>query len=171
MTLRTIETGVFRAAALALGLAFTNSQALAQSAPSSGPFVNLSGSWAGGGTIKLADGTSERIRCRAAYSLSNEGVSLQQNLRCASDSYTFEIESAVRYNEGGGVISGTWRETTRNVGGFASGPASTGRMKARVESAGFKAEMEVITVGDTQTVTIQAEDAEVTDVAIELKRR
>jgi hypothetical protein len=145
--------------------------ALAQSGPTTGPFVNLPGTWAGEGRIALADGSSEPIRCRAEYSLSNEGVSLAQKLRCASDSYKFEIEAAVRYNEGGGVISGTWKETTRNVGGFASGPASTGRMKARVESASFKAEMEVVTQGDTQSVTIAAENADVTEVAIELRKR
>jgi membrane associated rhomboid family serine protease len=31
----------------------------------SGPFAGLSGNWSGGGTVALAGGPRERIRCRA----------------------------------------------------------------------------------------------------------
>ena len=31
----------------------------------SGPFAGLAGSWNGGGTVTLDDGSTERIRCRA----------------------------------------------------------------------------------------------------------
>jgi hypothetical protein len=97
--------------------------ALALGPAAADPFAGLAGSWSGGGTLTASDGTRERIRCRATYEVTEAGVGLQQRLRCASDSYRFEVESDVRYNEGAGLISGTWRETTRDVGGRASGPA------------------------------------------------
>ena len=33
----------------------------------SGPFAGMAGSWSGGGTVTLDDGSTERIRCRATY--------------------------------------------------------------------------------------------------------
>jgi hypothetical protein len=151
--------GIVTAAGL---LAFGSVQARAD------PFAGLSGSWSGGGTIETSDGTRERIRCRATYEVA--GAELQQQLRCASDSYRFEVESTVRYNKDAGLISGTWRETTREVGGRATGPARDGRLKARVEGPGFAADLEVVTQGDRQSVTIRADNADVTEVRVELRR-
>src|SRR5689334_15075841 len=49
----------------------------------SGPFAGLAGSWHGGGTVSLDDGSTERIRCRASYAVS--GPSMELTLTCASD--------------------------------------------------------------------------------------
>src|SRR5215217_4710332 len=87
------------------------------------PFAGLAGSWAGSGTIGTSNGTRERIRCRASYAVSVGGSNLQLSLRCASDSYRFELNSDVRY--AAGEISGNWSEVTRGIGGSLSGIAST----------------------------------------------
>jgi hypothetical protein len=100
-----------------------------------GPFAGLAGSWAGSGTIGMSNGTRERIRCRASYAVSGGGSSLQLSLRCASDSYRFELNSNVRY--AAGDISGNWSEATRGVGGSLSGNASMSDIRARVEGPGF----------------------------------
>src|ERR1700686_2562456 len=93
--------------------------ALSLSAPSlnaqSALFTNLAGSWSGEGRVDLQDGTSERIRCRASYSVGDGGSTLQQQLRCASDNYRFEVSSSVQSQ--GGARSGSWSEPTRNVTG------------------------------------------------------
>ena len=47
-----------------------------------GPFAGLSGSWSGGGFIRLASGQRERLRCRAKYQVAENGTRLQQSLRC-----------------------------------------------------------------------------------------
>jgi hypothetical protein len=60
-----------------------------------GPFLGLSGHWSGAGTVTMTDGTTERIRCKAAYAVNATGKAVQQTLRCASDSYRFEISSNV----------------------------------------------------------------------------
>jgi hypothetical protein len=54
---------------------------------SDGPFLGLSGSWSGAGTITMTNGATERIRCKATYAVNATGKAVQQTLRCASDSY------------------------------------------------------------------------------------
>ena len=73
----------WKSAAYALGLSLLPLPALAQGA---GPFGGLAGAWSGGGTISLAGGASERIRCRAVYNVGGGGRQLQLSIRCASDS-------------------------------------------------------------------------------------
>ena len=62
----------------------------------SGPFSGMAGSWSGSGTITTSAG-SERLRCRVRYVVTSGGATLQQDLRCASDSYRFDVRSDVTY--------------------------------------------------------------------------
>src|ERR1700681_3438137 len=78
----------------------------------SGPFAGMAGNWSGAGTVTLDDGSTERIRCRAAYAGWRGGNGLQQPLTCASDSYKFNLASNVIAQ--GGALSGTWSESSRN---------------------------------------------------------
>jgi hypothetical protein len=135
---------------------------------SAGPFAGLSGSWSGGGTVTLANGTSERIRCRASYAVGGGGNNLQQQLRCASDSYTFQLHGNVAHS--GGQISGTWSEATRNIGGNVSGRASAGHVQAIILGPAFAANLSVTTRGDRQSVSIRSEGTEVANVSISLSR-
>ena len=61
----------------------------------SGPFTGFNGSWSGNGTVVLSNGTTERIRCRASYNVNSTGLGLKQTLRCASDSYKFDLSTDV----------------------------------------------------------------------------
>ena len=158
-------------AALAAALLLLASPTVAQrAAPAAGggPFAGLAGTWQGNGTITLAGGNNERIRCRATYNVENDGNSLAQNLRCASDSYRFDLTSAVRSQ--GGSLSGNWSESTRNLAGNVSGSASSGQIQARVSSPGFSADLSVSTRGNTQAVTISSSNAELQGVNIMMRR-
>jgi hypothetical protein len=158
------------ALALASGVAFL----VATFAPVShaqravGPFLGLAGAWNGSGRIEMQSGTSERIRCRARYSVSQAGEVLAQDLRCASDSYKFDVNSTSQSN--GGSLSGTWTELTRNVIGTLSGRASGGSIQARVTALGFSAGLTVNTAGNTQSVTIVPEGNEIRSVVVTMKR-
>src|ERR1039458_4983938 len=66
----------------------------------SGPFAGFNGAWSGNGTVALSDGTTERIRCKADYKVDGTGLGLKQTLRCASDSYKFDLSSDVRLEIG-----------------------------------------------------------------------
>jgi hypothetical protein len=141
-------------------------------APSSraetGPFAGLAGNWSGGGTVALAGGARERIRCRAHYSVGGGGNNLQQSLRCASDSYRFDLSSNVRYQ--GGQITGTWSETSRNVQGVLYGQAQSGRINVNVTGPAFVANLSLSTQGDRQSVTINSAGAQVAGASITMHR-
>lgn len=63
-------------------------------------FVGLGGAWSGTGTISLSDGAKERIRCKASYVVGRGDARLQQSLRCASDSYRFDLTSDLVSQQG-----------------------------------------------------------------------
>jgi len=139
---------VLRAAGIAAALMLSVSAGHAQSRP----FAGLDGAWSGSGTISLSDGSSERIRCRANYKVDGTGLSLKQTLRCASDSYKFDLSSEVTSQ--GERISGNWTEASRNIVGNLQGTAGGGRVDVVVEAPGFTASLLMRTNGNKQTVQI-----------------
>ena len=54
----------------------------------------------------------------------------------------------------GGVLSGTWSESTRNVTGTIEGRASAGVFNVVASSAGFSANLSLTTHGNKQSVSI-----------------
>ena len=82
---------------------------LAAAQAAENPFAHFTGSWAGQGKITVQNGSSERIRCRGTYRAGETGTTLSISLRCASDSYKFELASDVTYD--GGAITGSWNES------------------------------------------------------------
>ena len=138
---------------------------------SAGPFERLAGQWAGSGTIDLSNGTREPIRCRAAYDVLAERHNLQLNIRCASDSYNFDLYSSAVL--AGHAVSGTWSESTHGVGGTISGTAEGDHIQVRAESPGFTATLGLATHGDRQSVLIRTADpnAGIKGATIGLRRR
>jgi len=158
----------FRAAVLAAAIALTAVPRGALSAES--PFSALSGSWSGDGTIKKTDGGSERIRCRSTYNPAT-GSKLQLRLRCASDSYNFDLTANVAYE--GGAISGTWSESTRQATGSLQG-RSTGngrQIQAIARGIIFTANLTMNTRGDKQSITILAPGTDIAQVDIALNKQ
>src|SRR6202158_5982533 len=155
-----------RGAAFAVAFLLLSAQAHAQGA---GPFASLPGAWSGGGIISLASGANERIRCRAAYDVGSGGRALQLNIRCASDSYNFDLAGSVVYQ--GGAITGTWSESTRGVGGTVSGRAGGNQIQAYAQGSGFSARLSMATHGNRQSVEIRPTGADITAVSIALARR
>jgi hypothetical protein len=133
-----------------------------------GPFSGLDGQWTGGGHIKLSDGTQERIRCRASYAVGNGGTMLQQALRCASDSYNFELRSDVESH--GSRISGNWNELTRNIGGTVSGHGRSGHIDVAINNPNFSASLTLSSHGDHQSVTIRSKGTAFAGATVSLRR-
>ncbi|MGA9090594.1 MAG: hypothetical protein WB420_15985 [Bradyrhizobium sp.] len=139
-----------KSAAVSAALMLSVSTGHAQSRP----FAGFDGAWSGNGTISLSDGTSERIRCRADYKVNGTGLGLKQNLRCASDSYKFDLSSDVTSQ--GDRISGNWNESSRNIFGNLQGTAGGGRIDVLVEAPGFTASLTLRASGNRQTVLISS---------------
>lgn len=137
-------------------------------AEQAGPFAALPGSWAGSGTISMSNGANERIRCRAAYALPGSR-DLRLNLRCASDSYTFNLIGDL-HSEGAG-FSGSWTETTRNASGSISGRAAGSQIEATAKGGSFAANLLLVTRRDRQSVSIRAAGTDIAGVDIALNRQ
>lgn len=131
-----------------------------------GPFNSFNGAWSGTGTVSLSDGSKERIRCKAHYKVDGSGNGLSQTLRCASDSYKFDLSSDVTSSQSG-TVTGRWSEASRNIFGELRGRASDGRIEVFVEAAGFAANLTVTTHGNKQSVSIDSK-GEIRGVSITL---
>ena len=107
-------------------------------------------------------------RCRANYNVGENGTRLVQSLRCASDSYRFDVNSNIVSE--GGTLSGSWTETSRNASGSVSGRVSGGQIQARIDGAGFSAQLTLSTRGDRQSVTIESPGHDITEVSVALTR-
>ncbi|MEO8316904.1 MAG: hypothetical protein ABJA75_08035 [Bradyrhizobium sp.] len=132
---------------------FIGTLAASTSHAQSSTFAGLAGSWSGGGTVSLDDGSSERIRCRATYQVT--GPTMDMNLTCASDAYKFNLRAAV--SAAGGDVTGTWSETSRNVGGSIQGRGANGSFQVVAQAAGFNANIGFRTTGNKQTISMKAD--------------
>jgi hypothetical protein len=119
----------------------------------SSAFAGMAGTWSGGGTVSLDDGSSERIRCRATYKVS--GASMDMSLTCASDAYKFNLLAAVVAQ--GGEVTGNWSETSRNVGGSIQGRGASGSFQVIAQAAGFNSSISLKTTGNKQAIAMKAD--------------
>jgi hypothetical protein len=156
----------------AAAAALSTAMLLPSSSPSyaDGAFAGFAGQWSGSGTITIAsnDGTNnERIRCRGQYTTSSGNNAVSINLRCASDSYRFDLASEVRSN--GGQLSGSWTESSRGVNGVVEGRVSGGQVTASVQTNGYVATFNISTRGNRQSIAI-ASKGELRAVNISLSK-
>lgn len=156
MTKSLSVAGAVRVAGLALALCLPVLGPVQAQGPA--PFQRLAGQWSGSGTIDLASGARERIRCRAAYDVLDRQNNLQLNIRCASESFNFDLRASAIY--AGGAISGTWSEGTRNVAGTISGRASGEHVEVLATTPSFSASLSLTTRGNRQSVFIRPQDAQ-----------
>ena len=157
---------MFRGAAWALTiLCFVGGDGNAQRAATQGssssasPFGQLAGNWSGSGTIDLSSGRHEPIKCRASYDVLEEQNKLQLNIHCASDSYNFDLRGSATY--AAGAITGNWSESTRNAAGTLSGKVEGVGFQVVAKGPTFTANLNLVTRGDKQSVTIKSQDAQV----------
>ena len=138
---------------MAVAVLFVTAVASSESKAQSGPFAPLAGSWSGGGTVTLDDGSTERIRCRAKYA--PVGPTMEMSLTCASDAYKFNLGANVRAE--GSAITGSWSEASRNISGSLQGRGTGGNFEVVASTAGFNANIGLRTSGSKQSVTIRAD--------------
>ena len=134
------------------------------------PFAQLAGGWSGAGTIDLANGRHEPIKCRASYDVLETQNKLQLNIHCASESYNFDLRASAAYS--GDAITGNWSESTRNAAGTLSGKVEGAGFRVVAKGPTFRANMNLVTQGNKQSVTIKSQDekAEVQGATITLQR-
>lgn len=132
---------------------FVTAAASSESHAQVSPFAPMAGTWSGGGTVVLDDGSTERIRCRAKYA--PIGPTMELSLTCASDAYKFNLSANVRAE--GSAIVGSWSEASRNISGSLQGRGGGGNFEVVASAASFNANIALRTSGNRQTVTIRAD--------------
>ena len=118
--------------------------------------------------LLVAGGPQRQVRSKSGsldehVDLAAARGALQQTLRCASDSYKFDLTSNVTSN--GNRISGSWSEASRNIVGNLQGTAGGGQINVAVETVGFSAHLTLRTNGNKQTVQISSQ-GDIRDVSI-----
>lgn len=122
-------------------------------ADTASPFKDLPGRWVGDGRLGFKEGKFEAVKCRATYFLSDDGIELKQNVRCASASGNVEVKSEIKHNAG--ALTGTWNELIYNLGGDLSGQVTPTGFRITVRGEGLTANMEVIVREGKQIIEIQ----------------
>ena len=95
--------------------------------------------------------TTDRPSASAAVA----GAAMNMTLTCASDAYKFNLQASVV--DQGGVVAGTWTESSRNVGGSLQGRGGGGNFEVLASAAGFNANILLRTVGTKQSVVMRAD--------------
>jgi 3D (Asp-Asp-Asp) domain-containing protein len=165
MPFPSIKSGLF---AVTTAFALSLPVAAAAQAQKPGPFAALAGNWTGTGTIAMANGSKERIRCRSAYEVDASGTKVDLQLRCASDSYRFELQGSVVYQNG--EILGNWKETTRGVAGNVTGSIKGNQIDVRAAGQTFTALLSLVTRADQQTISIRSPGSEMSEALITQNR-
>jgi hypothetical protein len=143
---------------------------LAYSAPhaiaADGPLAHFAGNYTGNGKITVKDGTSERIRCRSTNTATGSGLNL--SMRCASDSYKFDLGSELTAS--GNEISGSWNETTRGVTGSLSGRINGSTIQATANAVGVTAGIAIHSSAHSLSVSIRSPGSEVSEVSVSMAK-
>ena len=159
------KSGKVTAAALLIGVGMGLSVADAQPA---GTFKWLEGGWDGAGTVDMQNGTAERIRCRATYTVAGAGHEMGLTLTCASEAYKFDLEARV-VADGTGAITGTWSESSRNVTGNLRGRGANGSFQVTASGPSFSANISLATHGNRQSIVMRP-DSQFRGASIALSR-
>jgi hypothetical protein len=132
-----------------------------------GPFTGMAGNWSGPGSITVS-GARERLRCRANYNVSNSGSTVDMNIRCASDSYKFDLQGGVNYVNG--AVTGTWSESAHGAAGTISGTASGGVVRVSAAGPYFSALLSMNTRGNSQSISLTSPGSQISSVTISLSK-
>ena len=137
-------------------------------AQAASPFGELNGTWSGAGRIKLEDGKTEALKCKAFYLPKGGGAELGLALRCASASNKIELRANL--TSSGNRISGNWEERAFNAAGTVSGSASDNRINLSIDGGGFNGSMAVTTRGKSQEISVSTQGIALRGVNVNLQR-
>jgi hypothetical protein len=142
---------VFARAAAGTGLAAALLFGTPMAASHASDFNTMAGAWTGNGTISV-NNNKERLRCRANYNVSNNGTTVDLQIRCASDSYKFDLQGGV--NSLNGNITGTWSESAHGAAGEIAGTVH----------------LSLRTTGNTQSVALNSPGSQISSVTMALSK-
>jgi hypothetical protein len=141
-----------RGAALGLFMAALSLGFAAGPARADSLFDMLAGTWSGSGQIRLDNGKTEALKCRAFYTQKDQG-GLGLAIRCASASNKIELRASL--NQARGEVDGMWEERTFNAAGTVKGKMSASRINLAITGGSFSGSMNVSVIGSRHSVSIE----------------
>lgn len=143
-----------------LGLAFAADGARATQ------IEGMNGYWSGNGSVVLANGNTERVKCAVTYRISENGTQIRQTMRCASADYKIDALAELRVK--GERVSGSWEEKTYSATGEVSGKFADNAFALNIKGANFSAAMNVSLSDCKQNISISPQGLDVTRISIGL---
>jgi hypothetical protein len=159
-----IEQMQLRATAAALAL----TAAMTATAAPAGSIEEMSGYWSGNGSVVLASGNTERVKCAVTYKVNDGGTQIKQSMRCASADYN--INASADLNVKGQSVTGSWEEKTYSAVGEVTGRYSGSNMTLSIKGATFTAAMNLTLSNCKQSISITPLGLDVTRISIGLQK-
>lgn len=131
------------------------------------PLGELPGRWSGTGSIKLANGTAETVKCVATYFISG-GVNITQNLRCASPSYKIDTKASLAVR--GGQVTGQWEERQYAQTGAVSGRMTSHGFNLLISGPQFTAALQLTSTACKQSLSITPKGFDISRISIGLAK-
>ena len=155
-----VAAGALRglACAVALGLVTTTAYSAVN-------LQDMAGYWTGNGKVVLANGSSESVKCVVTYKVASSSV--RQNIRCASQGFSFN-GTAEREVAQGGAVTGNWTENTYSAKGDITGRTTDKGFSLAISGATFTAVMDATTTACRQTLDIVPKGLDVTRISLGL---
>jgi hypothetical protein len=142
--------------------------ALAATVAAAGPIDEMSGYWSGNGTVVLASGNPERVKCAVTYKIGEGSTQIKQSMRCASGDYS--INASAELNVKGAQVSGSWEEKTYAAVGQVTGRYSGSDLVLSIQGANFTAAMSVSLSACKQSINITPKGLDVTRISLALTK-
>lgn len=131
------------------------------------PLGELPGRWSGTGSIKLANGATETVKCVATYFVSG-GTNITQNLRCASPSYKIDTKASLSVR--GGQVTGQWEERQYAQAGAVSGRMTSNGFNLQISGAQFTAALQLTSTACKQSLSIAPKGFGISRISVGLAK-
>jgi hypothetical protein len=128
----------------------------------------LTGYWTGTGSVTLASGTTERVKCAVTYKVSDSGGQIKQTIRCASTDYSINALADLRVK--GEQVSGSWEEKTYAATGQVTGRYTGSSFVLSIQGGSFTAAMNVTLSACKQSINISPQGLDVNRISIGLAK-
>lgn len=126
----------------------------------------LIGYWSGAGSVTLANGNTERVKCAVTYKVTDNGSQIKQSMRCASTDYSINAQADLTVK--GERVSGSWEEKTYSAVGQVTGRYTGGAFQLSIQGASFSAALNLTLSNCKQSINITPQGLEVTKISIGL---
>ena len=127
---------------------------------------DLNGYWTGSGSVVLASGNTERVKCAVTYKVTDGGGQIRQSLRCASTDYKIEAHAELQLK--GALVTGSWEERTYSATGQVRGRYTGNDFVLAIEGANFSAAMNISLSTCKQSINISPHGLDVTRISLGL---